>query len=228
MALQAPTSAPEAIFFDVYGTLIDLQSTFAPFQPILGKIYQPFMHMWRQKQLEYSWLRAAMESYTDFWHLTGDALDYTMQTFGIHDPALRSRCMQTYLTAPAYEDAAKTLQALQKAQIKTGILTNGNVAMVMPTLKKNSLYQHLDKILSVAAAKTFKPKPETYQLACTALNLPASHIGFVSSNPWDVAGASHFGFRVYWINRQGILPDMLPSASITELTTLADLPLALP
>jgi 2-haloacid dehalogenase len=61
----------------------------------------------------------------------------------------------------------------------------------------------IDGVLSVDAAGVYKPAPQVYALAASALRLPPAQIGFVSANCWDAIGAKAFGFVSYWINRAG-------------------------
>ena len=53
--------------------------------------------LWREKQLQYTWLRAAQGSHVDFWQVTGDALDFSLETMGLEDMTLRERLMALYL-----------------------------------------------------------------------------------------------------------------------------------
>jgi 2-haloacid dehalogenase len=63
-----------------------------------------------------------------------------------------------------------------------------------------------------------------YQLAVDRLGVPARRICFLSSNGWDAAGASQFGFRVVWINRAGEPRERLPAGPELELPDLSALP----
>ena len=81
-------------------------------------------------------------------------------------------------------------------------------------------------ILSVHAAKVFKPAPAVYRIVEDALGLPRTMVGFVSSNGWDAAGAKSFGFQVFWVNRSKQPVERLgvrPDETIPDLTALLDL-----
>jgi hypothetical protein len=68
----------EACVFDAYGTLFDVNSAARTAQDSLGDKWQPLAELWRTKQLQYTWLRGLAERHADFWHVTGDALDFAM------------------------------------------------------------------------------------------------------------------------------------------------------
>ena len=64
---------PRAFVFDAYGTLFDVHSVVARAANLPGDL-QALSGLWRQKQLEYTWLRSLMERYQDFWDVTEAAL----------------------------------------------------------------------------------------------------------------------------------------------------------
>ena len=86
----------QACVFDAYGTLFDVHAAAARCRDQLGDQADRLSALWRQKQLEYTWLRSLMGSYEDFWEITGDALDYAMETCDIRDIKLQSRLMDIY------------------------------------------------------------------------------------------------------------------------------------
>lgn len=60
------TTGPVCVF-DAYGTLFDVHSAVMRHADRLGPVAKPFSAHWREKQLEYTWTRALMERYIDFW-----------------------------------------------------------------------------------------------------------------------------------------------------------------
>jgi len=83
-------------------------------------------------------------------------------------------------------------------------------------------------VLSVHAAKTFKPAPSVYRIAEDSLGVPRTLMGFVSSNGWDAAGAKTFGFQVFWVNRAGAPVERLGVRPDETLRSLAELPALIP
>jgi 2-haloacid dehalogenase len=219
-----PLVGIRACVFDAYGTLFDFGSAAARCRDALGDTFPAFTRLWRDKQLQYTWLRTLQGRHADFWQVTGDALDYTMETLGIGDAALRERLMQLYLTLDAFPEVPDTLRRLKAAGLKTAILSNGSPGMLRPLVESAGLAGLLDAVLSVEDAGVFKTHPKVYQLAVDRLGVPASAISFQSSNAWDAHAASAFGMRVIWCNRYGQKRERLPGAPDHEVRTLAELP----
>lgn len=190
-----------ACVFDAYGTLFDVHSACNREAAALGDKAAALSASWRQKQLEYSWLRSLMGRHADFWQVTGEALDYALALHGVADPALRERLLQLYLRLEAYPDVRDCLERLRGAGLKTAILSNGAPAMLEAAVDHAGIADLLDDVQSVEAVGVFKPAPAVYQLAVDRLAVPAARIAFVSTNGWDAAGAGHFGFTVAWMNR---------------------------
>lgn len=213
-----------ACVFDAYGTLFDVSTPAARCADALGDDAGRLTALWRSKQLEYSWLRSLRGDFVDFWHVTGQSLDYAMTSLGIANPHLRSRLMEMYLALGAYPDVPETLSALKRSGIKTALLSNGSVSMLTSAVKSSGLNDYLDAVISVDPVRTFKPHPSVYQLAVDRMKLPTGQIGFVSSNYWDVSGAALFGFKVVWLDRLGGVADSLPGVPEARVSSLADLP----
>ncbi len=215
-----------ACVFDAYGTLLDVASAAAKCTDTLGDKAANLGQIWRTKQLEYSWLRSLMGEHADFWQLTGDALDFAMETIGVEDNALRQRLMDLYFTLDAFEEVPGVLKTLKDKGLKTAILSNGSPDMLNGAIGHAGIGHLLDAVYSVEDVGIFKPHPSVYQMAVDGLGLPPDRIRFLSSNAWDVAGASHFGFRVIWVNRYGQAPERLPGGPehvISDLNGLAPL-----
>src|SRR5262252_4195844 len=213
-----------ACVFDAYGTLFDYASAAAGCREALGERLGPLTALWRDKQLQYTWLRALQGRHADFWQVTGDALDFDLETLGIDKPGLRDRLMNLYLKLDAFPEVFDVLGRLKRAGLKTAILSNGSPAMLDAAVKAAQLDTLLDAVFSVEEVGVYKPHPKVYQLAVDRLGIPAAAIAFLSSNAWDAYAASAFGMRVVWCNRYGQRRERLPGAPDCEITTLADLP----
>lgn len=213
-----------ACVFDAYGTLFDVHSAVARGGAALGDKAQAVSDTWRQKQLEYTWLRSLMGAHADFWQVTGDGLEYALAAHGIDDASLKRHLMDLYLTLDAYPDVAGCLGALRAGGKATAILSNGAPQMLEAAVGSAGLTDLLDAVLSVEAVGIYKPDRRVYQLAVDRLGVAGERICFVSTNPWDASGAGHFGFRVAWMNRFGKQPDRLPGELHAEIAGLAELP----
>lgn len=214
----------EACVFDAYGTLFDLTSPIIRRRERIGEMADKLCELWRRKQLEYSWLRTLMGRHADFWHVTGDALDYAMKAVGIDDPGLRAELMQVYLSLGAYPEARGAVERIKGSGMRTAILSNGSPTMLMALVNRAEMNRMLDAVLSVEEKGLYKPHPSVYQLAVETLGVAAPHVCFVSGNGWDVAGAAAFGFQVVWVNRGDALPEILPHGPMAEIGALDELP----
>ncbi|MGF1611933.1 MAG: haloacid dehalogenase type II [Kiloniellales bacterium] len=213
-----------ACVFDAYGTLFDVHSAVGRGGAALGDKAAAVSALWRQKQLEYTWLRSLMVAHVDFWQITGDGLDYALAAHGVDDPALRDHLMELYRSLEAYPDVNDCLIRLRQAGKTTAILSNGAPDMLQAAVDSAGLGGLLDAVLSVEEVGIYKPDPRVYQLAVDRLSVPAERICFVSNNAWDSHGAAHFGFRVARLNRFDQPAEKLPGTMAAVIGSLAELP----
>ena len=219
------TLSVDAVVFDAYGTLFDIHAPTANAAAAIGDpaIADTLGKMWRDKQLQYSWLRAVMGAYTPFWQITQDALDYCLEALKLDDPKLRQSLLDLYFRIDAYPDAIPALQALKTGRMRTAVLTNGSREMVDAAITSSGAAGYLDDALSVADVGIFKPDKRVYQHAVDRLGVAKERMGFVSCNGWDAWAAADFGFQVVWLNRFGLPEEKLPGAPkriIPDMTTL--------
>jgi len=219
-----PLVGVQACVFDAYGTLFDFASAAKGCRDMLGDGVDRLTALWRDKQLQYTWLRALQGRHADFWQVTGDALDFAMETLAIDKPGLRDRLMGLYLTLDAFPEVPDVLEHLKKAGLRTAILSNGSPKMLEAVVRASGLNTLLDAVLSVEEVGVYKPHPKVYQLAVDRLGIRAGAIAFQSSNAWDAYAASAFGMQVVWCNRYGQRPERLPGAPDRVVKSLAELP----
>jgi 2-haloacid dehalogenase len=219
-----PLNGVKACVFDAYGTLFDFAAAARGCRDVLGERIDRLTALWRDKQLQYTWLRATQGKHANFWQVTGDALDFTLETLGIENEKLRNRLMQLYLTLDAFPEVPATLRQLKKSGLKLAILSNGTPNMLDAVVKGAKLDGLFDAVLSVEDVGVYKPHPKVYQLAADRLGISASAISFQSSNAWDAYAASAFGMQVVWCNRYGQRRERLPGNPDREIKSLDELP----
>lgn len=217
-------ATPKACVFDAYGTLFDYASAAARCGEALGAKRELLTTLWREKQLQYTWLRALQGRHADFWQVTGDALDFALETLGLGAPSLRQRLMDSYLTLDPFPEVPGVLQGLKAKGIQTAILSNGSPAMLHAAVSHAAIGQLLDAVLSVEEVGVYKPHPKVYQLALDRLGVDPQAVFYQSSNAWDAWAASAFGMRVVWCNRYAQHPERLPGLPDHQVTSLTDLP----
>lgn len=224
LTATVPLPGVQACVFDAYGTLFDFGAAARKCRDVLGDDIDKLTDLWRNKQLQYTWLRVAQGRHADFWQVTGDALDFSLETMGIETSGLRDRLMKLYLTLDPFPEVSSVLRMLKAAGLRTAILSNGSPAMLDAAVKAAKLTPLLDAVLSVEDVAVYKPHPKVYQLAVDRLGIPGSAISFQSSNAWDAYAASAFGMQVVWCNRYGQRRERLPGSPDREIRSLAELP----
>ncbi|MBP99469.1 MAG: haloacid dehalogenase type II [Acidobacteria bacterium] len=192
----------EAFAFDAYGTLFDVFSVTALCEELFPGNGNALAQLWRSKQLQYSLLRSLMGRHKDFWLVTEDALVYAAKSLDVDlTPARRNRLMEAYLTLDTFPDVRPGLEALKKLGLRLAILSNGEPRMLEAAARSAGIDTLLDTIISVEEIKIFKVSPRVYQLGLDRLQVNRSTMGFVSSNSWDINGASSAGLTTFWIQR---------------------------
>lgn len=202
--------------FDAYGTLFDVHSVASATEKAFPGQGDAITQVWRMKQLEYTWLRSLMGRYEDFWQVTGESLDYTLSALGLKSsPEQFSMVLDAYLHLSPYPEAREALQALRIAGHRLAILSNGSQSMLDALVRNTAFDGLLDAVISVDDKRIFKPSPESYSLVEAHLGVPSADVVFVSCNPFDVSGATAFGFKVAWIER-------VPASALAEERRAAD------
>jgi 2-haloacid dehalogenase len=215
----------QACVFDAYGTLFDYASAASRCRDMLGDKFDRLSSLWREKQLQYTWLRTLQGAHADFWQVTGDALDFAMDSLELTDARVRDRLMALYLELETFPDVRDTLTRLREYGFKTAVLSNGSPSMLRSIVDHNGIDHLLDGVFSVEEAGVYKPHPKAYDLACERLGLDRRTIFYQSANAWDAFGASAFGMRVAWCNRYGHRPERLPGRPDFEMKSLDELPM---
>ncbi len=214
-------SAPRAVLFDAYGTLFDVYSVSLAAEQLFPGQGQRLAQVWRDKQIEYSRLVTTSNHgahYIPFWELTEPALRYAIKfiafgaspitansSFDIEntEPAVQT-LMNQYRHLSAFPENREVLAALKAKGIVTGILSNGDPAMLDVAVKSAGLADVLDHVISVDSIRKYKTHPDAYALGSQATGLQPKQILFVSSNGWDALAATWFGYRTLWVNRAGL------------------------
>lgn len=198
-------TAPKLVLFDAYGTLFDVYSVASKAEQLFAGSGSALSALWRDKQIEYTRLRAMAGQYKPFWGITIDALQYACEALKLDlTGEKQSELLQAYSSLTAYPENVSVLQTLKNNGIKTGILSNGNPDMLNTAVRSTNFEHLLDAVLSVDSLKTFKIHPSVYQMGLDHFGVGAADTLFVSSNCWDACGATWFGLPALWVNRTGL------------------------
>jgi 2-haloacid dehalogenase len=208
--------------FDAYGTLFNVHAAILRCGQA-GPDAERMSEIWRTKQLEYTWTLTLAGHYADFWTLTERALDFALARVPAVDKGLKRQLLDAYFKLDAFPDARTALRALREKGHKTGILSNGSPAMLQGAVEAAGISGDLDAVLSVDVLKMFKPKQEVYRLVTDHFGCKTADVTFVSSNRWDVMGATAFGFHGLWVNRSKMPDEYLdfpPERVLSDLSGL--------
>ena len=221
----------KAIAFDAYGTLFDVYSIGVLAEDLFPGKGAQLATIWRDKQIEYTRVRTLSDKYANFWQVTVDALTYSCEFLNLDlTEASRDRLMRQYAELSAFPENVEQLMRLREAGITLSVLSNGTPWMLEQAMEASGLAEYFEHILSIESVKRFKTAPEAYQMGPDALGSKATNILFVSSNCWDICGATWFGYRTIWLNRYGLPLDRLgvkPHRIGSSLQDVADFALEL-
>ena len=192
---------------------------------IIGNKWENFANFWRTTQLEYTWLRSLMKKHKNFWQITEDSLDKSMETFQI-DKSLRNDLLSLYKELSPYPEVKNVLENLKKKSFKLAILSNGTPELLNHLVKSSDLENLFDDIFSVEEVKIYKPDPKVYDMPVNKYKVSKGEIAFLSANTWDVSGAGNYGYNSIWVNRNNSVFDKLdykPKNEVKNLKQLLDL-----
>ncbi len=201
------------VVFDAYGTLFDVYSISSLAESLFPGQGQALSVLWRDKQIEYSRLISLSDPmnpmgsrhYQSFWDLTRLGLQYACQRLELElTPAKQKRLMDQYAQLTPFPENLAVLEALQSLQIPAAILSNGSPDMLQAAVSSAGMVHVIDKVLSVDEVRQFKTSPQSYGLVADHYKVDIREVLFVSSNSWDALGATWFGFKSFWVNRQGM------------------------
>jgi len=212
----------KAIIFDAYGTLFDVNSASEKCKDKIGDKWEDFANYWRTTQLEYTWLRSLMNRHKDFWQITEDSLDKSMQTFKI-DSLMRNELLDLYKVLSTFSEVNEVLSKLKEKNYKLAILSNGTPFLLNELVKSNNLENIFDNIFSIEEVKTYKPNPKVYNIPIKKYQIEKKEVAYLSANTWDVSAGGNYGFNPVWVNRNNTIFDNLDYVPKYQIKHLGDL-----
>jgi 2-haloacid dehalogenase len=217
-------AVPEALAFDLYGTLVDPIRIWRQLERYLGESAVRAAEVWRMKQLEYTFRLTAMEQYQDFEQVTRLSLDYALAAVG-HDLGHEQRqaLLAEYDRLEPFPDVPEGLRRLSSAAQTLAVFSNGTPRMLQAVVRSAGLGDWFQTLISVDEVRTYKPSPRVYQHAARRLGRPLAEVRLVSSNPFDVIGAAAAGMQVAWVDRSAGLFDTLAERPTLVVATVSDL-----
>ncbi len=224
----------KAVVFDAYGTLFDVYSIQALAEELYPSHGADIAAKWRDKQIEYTRLitqsdphnSSGSKYYQPFWELTRLSLEYTLDRLKLDRSSVQvNKLMKQYAHLTAFPENLAVLQKIKVMGLTTAILSNGSPEMLASAVKSAGMEDVLDHIISVDRIRLFKTSPESYGLVQLTIPVSKEEVLFVSSNAWDALGATWYGFKTLWINRQNLPTEAIgqqPDYIGSDLTTVVD------
>ena len=212
----------KAIIFDAYGTLFDVNSAAEKCKDKIGDKWENFSNYWRTTQLEYTWLRSLMGRHKDFWEITKDSLEKSMENFEINH-SMRDELLSLYQSLSTFKEVPKTLKVLREKNYKLAILSNGTPYLLNELVKNNKLDNLFDDLFSIEEVGIYKPDTKVYDMPIKKYNIKKNEVAFLSANTWDVSGSGNYGYQAIWVNRNKNIFDNLdykPNFEIKDLSGL--------
>jgi len=224
----------KAVVFDAYGTLFDVYSIQALAEELYPSHGADIAVKWRDKQIEYTRLitqsdphsSTGSQYYQPFWELTKLSLEYTLDRLKLDRSSGQvQKLMDQYAYLTPFPENLDVLQKIKDMGLKTAILSNGSPEMLASAVKSAGMGDVLDHIISVDQIRLFKTSPESYGLVQKTISVNKDEVLFVSSNAWDALGATWFGFKTLWVNRQNLPYEAIgprPSYAGSDLAMVLD------
>ena len=212
----------KAIIFDAYGTLFNVNSAAEKCKDKIGDKWEGFANFWRTTQLEYTWLRSLMKRHQDFWKVTEDSLDKSMNLFKI-DKSMRNELLNLYKVLNTFPEVKDVLNKLKEKNYKLAILSNGTPELLSELVSSNNLNNIFDDIFSIEEVGVYKPDAKVYDMPVKKYKIQKEEIIFLSANTWDVSGGGNFGYNSIWVNRNNSIFDNLDYFPKKEVKNLSQL-----
>ena len=215
----------KAIIFDAYGTLFDVNSAAEKCKDKIGDKWEGFANFWRTTQLEYTWLRSLMKRHKDFWQVTEDSLEKSMNAFKI-DKSMKNELLNLYKVLNTFPEVKDVLNKLKEKNYKLAILSNGTPAILNELVKINDLDNIFDDIFSIEEVGIYKPDAKVYDMPIKKYKIQKEEVVFLSANTWDISGGGNYGYSSIWVNRNNSIFDNLdykPKDEVKNLNQLLDI-----
>jgi len=209
----------KAIIFDAYGTLFDVNSAAEKCKDKIGNKWENFANYWRTTQLEYTWLRSLMKRHKNFWEITEDSLDKSMNAFNI-DKSMRNELLDLYKTLNTFPEVKDVLNKLKEKNYKLAILSNGTPSLLNELVKGNNIENIFDDIFSIEEVGIYKPDSRVYDIPTKKYQIQKNEVVFLSANTWDVSGSGNYGYNAIWVNRNNNIFDNLDYKAKNEVKNL--------
>lgn len=218
---------PQAIFFDINETLLDINAMKSGLSEVLGND-ESLVELWFTQLLHHSLVDIASSQFHDFIDIGAATLVMVAHSRDIPlDSDTAKATIKKHITAlPAHGDVVQTLTALTELGIHLVALSNSSEQGLQAQLKFANLQHYFHHVLSVESIGTYKPHPQVYHWACRQVKVKNEDALMVAAHGWDVSGAKATGMKTVFVERPGKMMYPLglrPDYSVKDLTELVAL-----
>jgi 2-haloacid dehalogenase len=205
--VEAPILGLEALFFDVFGTLLDWKTSIArEGEVILSSLgyrldWAAFATAWRDEyQPGMEEVRSGRIPFSKLDVLHRRNLERFLPRFGVSNlpDAVLADLTLAWHRLDAWPDVPAALARL-KPKFRLAPVSNGNISLMVDVARRNRL--PWDAILGAEIAGDYKPKPRVYLAACEAFDLKPAQCMMVAAHSSDLAAAALCGLRTAHIAR---------------------------
>lgn len=200
----------KVVIFDAYGTLFDVNAAARNYSKETADInfintWEKVSKLWRDKQIAYTWYYNSIGYKTNFWKVTEDSLDYALEFYNLKDNKnIRNNLLKLYRKLDTFPEVIEVLKYLKSSRCSSAILSNGTIEMLNDAVMSSKIGDYLEVILSAEKLGLFKPNKKVYEMVKEYFSCDKKDVIFISSNGWDAAGGSAFGFSSLWVNRNNL------------------------
>ena len=163
-----------------------------------------------------------MKRHKDFWQVTEDSLDKSMEVFSINN-SMRNELLNLYKVLSPFKEVPEVLKTLKERKFKLAILSNGTPALLNELVKSNKLDNIFDDLFSIEQVGIYKPDSKVYEIPINKYHLEKNEVAFLSANTWDVSGGGNYGYQSIWVNRNNNNFDNLDYKPNNEIKDLSEL-----
>ena len=218
------------VLFDVYGTLLDMDSVERKVNEILGS-KRGYIY-WFDLLMQYCFVDNCIVQFNNFNAIATATMQMAAHTFNanISEEDILD-VLELLKQLPINRNVEIGLSRLNDLGIRIAALTNSSEETVNDRMERTGLISYFEKVLSAERVGKYKPDLKVYEWAAETLKLPPGEIMIVSIHGWDLAGAVNAGMMTCYI-KQGnrMLYPLAPKPHLVcrDLADLANQISALP
>lgn len=216
-AVRGKPAAPQAVAFDVIGTLFPLD----PLRAGIVALGLPpsGLEGWFAAGCRDAFALASIDQFEPFATVLAGALDTVLAEQGLAASAAQRREIIDGLQAlDPRRGADEALARLAEALVPAIALSNGSHHATAALLARAGLDDRIAHIVSVDAAKQFKPRAEVYRLAADTAGVAPDALALVAAHGWDVNGAHAAGLTTAYLSSDRPYPAVMHAPDVEAET----------